>query len=415
MKTTGIISLAAIVFLSRWLAGAQIYDTNNDVVQIFAGSGTAGNLNGQGTLAMFRNPSQIVSDTSSNLFVLDTGNALLRKIAPDGTVSTFVGGGSGSLPGYGTSISFNGFDFGSMAIDRQNTIWITCRWNGSVGGVLWIGSDGYVEFLVYSGMSQSSGICVDSGNNLYYSTYSGNQVYRLSAYGTLTLFAGSGSGGSTDANGIYASFNLPTTLAADAAGNIYVWENGNHKMRRIDQEQNVTTVAGNGFSTDADGIGLNAQFGGIASMCVDNWGNVIMACGSSIRKMTAATNVVTMAGSFSQSSYANGSGALARFNGAIGVCLSQGMVFVADQSNQRIRFISFNPQPQPVTGANLAINTYSGVRITGLVGRTYQIQSSPNMTNWTTRTTLLLTASPYLWIDQIPISGSKFYRAFLLP
>jgi hypothetical protein len=423
MKIAGVISLTAIVLLSRWPAGAQIYDTNNDVVEIFAGSGMPGNLNGQGTLAMFNNPSQVVADTSSNLFVLDYNNLLVRKITPDGTVSTFVGGGTGSLPGYGTSISLNGWGsgggayFGSMAIDHQNTIWISCQlyiqpWTG---GMLRIGSDGYAEFLAYSGMSQNSGICVDSGTNLYYSTYSGNQVYRLSASGSLTLFAGSGSSGSTDANGVFASFNSPCNLTADAAGNIYVWDTGNNKIRRIDQSQNVTTIAGNGVSGNADGTGLNTEFSGIRSMCVDDWGNVIMACGSCIRKMTAATNVVTMAGSFSQTSYANGAGALARFNGAYGVCLSQGMVFVADQNNQRIRVISFNPQPQPVTGGNLAINTYAGVTITGLVGRTYQVQSSPNMTNWTTRATLLLNSSPYLWFDQNPVSGSKFYRAFLLP
>ena len=308
MKITGVISFAAIVVLSCSPAGAQIYDTNNDVVQIFAGSGTAGNLNGQGTLAMFNNPSQVVADTSSNLFILDNANYLVRKITPDGTVSTFVGGGSGGLPGYGT--------FGAMSIDHQNTIWISYYYGSTGGGMFRIGTNGYVEFLAYSGVSQYSAICVDSANNIYFSTGSGNQVYRLSTSGSLTLFAGSGSSGSTDANGNYASFNFNfnCALAADAAGNIYVWDSGNHKVRRIDQSQNVTTIAGNGLSTDADGIGLNAEFNWIGSMCVDDWGNVIMACWSSIRKMTAATNVVTMAGSFSQSSYANGAGALARFN-----------------------------------------------------------------------------------------------------
>ena len=414
MKTTRIISLAAIVVLSRWPAGAQIYDTNNDVVEILAGSGAGGFLNGQGTQAMFNNPSAVVPDASSNLFVLDNSNALIRKITPGGTVSTFVGGGNGSLPGYGTSVSLSGYSFGAMAIDNENTIWISCRAYGP-GGVLRIGSDGYVEFLAYGGLSQNSGVCADSGDNIYFSTYTGNQVYRLSATGSLTLFAGSGSGGSTDANGIYASFDFPTTLAADAAGNIYVWDSGNHKIRRIDQGQDVTTIAGNGGSTDADGTGFNAQFNSISAMCVDDWGNVIMACGSTIRKMTPATNVVTMAGSFSQSSYANGAGALARFYGASGVCLAQGMVFVADQSNQRIRFISFYPQPQPVTGASLAIKDYAGVTIAGSVGRTYQIQSSSNMTNWTTRATLLLNSSPYLWFDRNPVSGNEFYRAWLLP
>jgi sugar lactone lactonase YvrE len=397
-------------------AGAQIYDTNDDVTEIFAGSGTMGNLNAQGTLATFSSPSQVVADTSSNVYVADTVNYLIRKITTNGTVSTFVGGGSGSLPGSGTSVSLSYFNFGAMAIDSNNNIWISVTSGiGGGSGMLSIASNGYTEFLTYSGMSSSSGLCVDSGNNIYYSTYTGNQVYRISAQGVLSLLAGSGSAVSSDGNSIYASFYHPTALTADAADNIYVWDSGSHLIRRIDQGQNVTTIAGNGFSSDADGTGLSAQFNSIYSMCVDDSGNVIMACGSSIRKMSAATNVVTMAGSFSQSSYANGAGALARFSGASGVCLSQGMVFVADSGNQRIRQISFNPQPQPVTGANLALHTYPGVTITGMVGRTYQIQSSPNMTNWSTATTLLLPNSPYLWFDQSPVSGSKYYRALLLP
>jgi hypothetical protein len=88
---------------------------------------------------------------------------------------------------------------------------------------------------------------------------------------------------------------------------------------------------------------------------------------------------------------------------------------VADSGNNRIRQISFNPQPQVVSGANLNIGTFAGVTITGVVGRTYQIQSSPDMSTWTTVATVLLTSSPYLWIDQNPIAGNKFYQAVLLP
>jgi hypothetical protein len=416
MKTSFLPRLAWLLLAICWHADAQIYDTNDDVAEVFAGSGTVGSLNAQGTLAMFSTPSQVVADTSNNLYVVDTGNYLIRKITTDGTVSTFVGGGSGGLPGYGTSVSLSSINFGSMAIDSNNNIWISCNDPyGPGSGLLSIASNGYTEFLAYTGMSANSGVCVDSGNNIYYSTYSGGQIYRISSEGGLTLFAGSGSSASTDGNGIYASFYNPTTLAADAAKNIYVWDSGTDLMRRIDQSQNVATIAGNGFATDADGAGLNAQFRNINSMCVDDLGNVIMACGSSIRKMSAATNVATMAGSFSQNSYANGAGALARFNGASGVCLSQGMVFVADSGNQRIRQISFNPQPVLVSPPNLGIASYAGLTIAGLVGRTYQIQTSPDMTNWTIRATLLLTSSPYFWIDQNSESGSKFYRALLLP
>src|SRR5262249_11124761 len=250
-------------------------------------------------------------------------------------------------------------------------------------------------------------------NSIYY--IAGNQIYRISAQGVLTLFAGSTSSGSSDGNGIYASFSVPRALAADAANNVYVWDSGNYRIRRIDQSQNVTTIAGSGASASADGTGTNASFTSISSMFVDNWGNLIMACGSSIRKMSAATNVVTMAGSFSQSSYANGAGSLARFDGASGVCPSQGMVFVADWGNQSVRFIYFNPQPQSVTAANLMLRMYPGLTITGFVGRSYRIESSPDMNTWSPVTTILLTSSPYLWFDQAPSVQRKFYRAFLLP
>src|SRR5437667_4512014 len=81
---------------------AQNYDTNHPVVETFVGSGFYGYLDGQGTQTMFNNPWAVVADTSSNLFVLDFSNSRIRKVTPDGTVSTFASGGSGAIPGYGT-------------------------------------------------------------------------------------------------------------------------------------------------------------------------------------------------------------------------------------------------------------------------------------------------------------------------
>src|SRR5258705_8074912 len=85
-------------------ASAQTYDTNNIVVQTFAGSGFSGYVDGQGTQTMFNNPMAIVADSSSNLFVLDYANSRIRKITPDGTVSTFAGGGN-QTTGFGTNVS----------------------------------------------------------------------------------------------------------------------------------------------------------------------------------------------------------------------------------------------------------------------------------------------------------------------
>jgi len=419
MKNKILNGLGTIAVIFGLQVDAQNYDTNNEVVQTFAGSGFSGYVDGVGQLTMFNYPLMIAAASSSNLFVLDGGNSLIRKITPDGSVTTFAGGGAGGLPGYGTNVSLSLYisssASGAMVIDRANTLWITRMVN--TPALLSIRSDGYITFTNVTGIQQSSGLCVDSSNNIYYSSgmYGGNKIYRWRTNGVVEVFAGSGNTGAADGNGIFTSFNNPTALACDSANNIYVWDSYNSKIRRIDQSQNVTTIAGNGNSVSLDGTGLNTSLVNVSSMCVDNMGNIFMACGSCIRKMDAQTNLVTMAGSFSQNSYANGPGNIARFNGAYGICLSGGSICIADSNNERIRSITSNPSSQVVTGANLGIGTFPGITISGIVGRTYQIQSSSDMVTWTTQTTILLNSSPYLWIDQNLVRGNKYYRALLMP
>jgi hypothetical protein len=146
--------------------------------------------------------------------------------------------------------------------------------------------------------------------------------------------------------------------------------------------------------------------------------------GESIREIDVATNVTTLAGSFTQNGYVNGAGSIARFNGAgdEAICFSQSMIFTGDAFNQRIRSITKNPTTQTGSPASLQLKTYAAfqntyviLQLSGTLGRTYQIQSSPDMTTWTTRAALLLNPNPYLWIDQNPMSGNTFYRAVMLP
>jgi hypothetical protein len=421
MKHTKLILLLAIVALSRWRVDAQIYDTNNEVVSTFAGFGIPGYVDGQGQMTAFSSPNQIVSDTASNLYVWDSGNHLIRKLTPDATVSTLAGGGS-FFDGYGTNVSLAWGTAGSMAMDHSNTLWIVLiDGYGGNSYLLTIGTNGYVSFENggLTNLVTTSGICFDSANNLYYS--GGNRIYRYNpSNGSVQVIAGSGIFGNYDGPGpFFSAFSNPTALACDQADNLYIWDGGNATVRRIDQSQNVTTVAGNGYYyyPIADGVGTNATFNGVMSMFSDNTGNIYFVCGSCIRKMDAQTNVVTLAGTFNQypPGYANGPGDLARFNNASGGCFSQGMIFVADAGNNRIRNITFNSQSQVAPPASLQLNTYPGLQITGIIGRTYQIQSSPDLNTWTTTATLLLNSSPCLWIDQNPVSGNKYYRAVMLP
>src|SRR5476651_464017 len=114
--------ILTLVFLATCsTAFAQIYDTNNVTVTTFAGSAFSGYLDGVGQSTFWSSPTKITSDTSSNLFVWDSGNDRIRKIAPDGTVTTFAGGGAASLPAVGTDALLN-LTINSMTTIASNTI-----------------------------------------------------------------------------------------------------------------------------------------------------------------------------------------------------------------------------------------------------------------------------------------------------
>lgn len=403
MKT--LISGAFILTILIYQSHGQIYDTNGDFVQTFVGSGIPGYIDGQGQLTEFSGPSMVLADTLSNLFVWDSGNRLIRKVTSNGTVSTFVGGGN-QFEGYGTNVSLAvNSSIGPMAIDHANKLWFLGAYYGTTLLVS-VQTNGYVS--VENGnlpnISVGYGLCFDSSDTLYYS--GGNRIYR---YNPLTavadIFAGSGVSGHLDGNGIFTEFYGPGAIVADQADNLYVLD-ADGWIRRIDQAQNVISITNNFLGRP---------------MAVDNNGNIIAVGGggsvSYVCKQTVTTNVILFAGTllYSPGSYTNGPGYLARFNTPTWACLSQGSIFVADRDNHRIRQISFNPQPQIVSGANLGIGNYIGLTISGIVGRTYQIQTSPDMNSWSTKASILLTSSPYFWVDQNPIASNKFYRALLLP
>jgi hypothetical protein len=121
MKTKIILTVLSV--LSVWQTEAQIYDTNGDYVETFAGSGFTGHVDGIGQLTMFNNPNAIAADSFNNLFVLDGGSYLIRKITPSGTVTTFAGGGS-QMTGNGTNATIFYGGSSSIVMDHSNTLWI---------------------------------------------------------------------------------------------------------------------------------------------------------------------------------------------------------------------------------------------------------------------------------------------------
>jgi sugar lactone lactonase YvrE len=408
--------LALFILVAANGAIAQTYETNI-TVETFAGSGFYGYLDGVGALTMFYGPAALAADSHSNLFVADTTNVRIRKIAPDSTVTTFAGGGN-QIPGEGTNALLT---MGSLAMGLNDTIWMIgpgYSYSGPQAALYEITPNAIVTRDDFS--ITPSGICIDPSGIIYLSDSSANKIYRYNTNQLFELFAGSGNPGDVDGNGVFTSFNSPTAMSCDAAGNIYVFDSASRVLRKITPGRDVTTVAGNPalyyYGPDMDGAGTNAVFTTVSSMCMDNLGNLILACGSSVRKLSLSTsNVTTLAGSFTQTGYANGPGNLALFKGPAGVCFIKGTLYVSDSSNERIRTITSSQSAQPVSPANLLIGTYAGLQLIGTIGRSYRIESSTDLQTWTPETTFILTTSPYFWVDQKAMGAKKFYRSFLLP
>jgi len=157
---------------------------------------------------------------------------------------------------------------------------------------------------------------------------------------SVSTLAGDGSFGSRDGQGKSAQFYLPFGGGVDAAGNIYVADQGNNLIRKLSPGGLVATVAGNGTRGFADGNALEAQFSSPYDVAADASGNLYVTDGNRIRKISTAGIVSTIAGN-DTSAFADGPGAVAKFNSPAGITLdASGNIYVADQSNNRIRKIS---------------------------------------------------------------------------
>jgi hypothetical protein len=337
-------------------------------------AGSSGSTDATGSAARFNNPFGVSVDTAGNVFVADTNNHTIRKVTSAGVVTTLAGtaGSSGSTDATGSAARFK--QPVGVAVDTAGNVFVADFSNHTIRKVT---SAGVVTTLAGSAGSFGStdatgsaarfknpwGVTVDTAGNVFVGDYTNHLIRKVTSAGVVTTLAGTaGSSGSTDATGSAARFKQPIGVAVDTAGNIFVADNGNHTIRKVTSAGVVTTLAGSaGSFGSTDATGSAARFVFPRDVAVDTAGNVFVTDTGNltIRKVTSAGLVTTEAGLAGNTGSNNGLGSAARFSNPAGVALdTAGNVFVADSGNHIIRN-TVASAPATVTLSDLS-KTYTG-------------------------------------------------------
>ena len=285
-------------------------------------------------------------------------------------VGTLAGGSllGNAVDGTGTAASFN-FPEG-VAVDAAGNVYVADSSNSLIrkitpAGVVTTlaGTAGTIGFAdgpaATAKFWSPSGVAVDTAGNVYVADTNNNRIRKITPAGVVSTLAGSSTGASgfTDGTGSAASFNYPNDVALDTAGNLYVADWSNNAIRKITPGGVVSTVAGGGVWAvgSTNGAAASATFNAPRGVAVDTAGNVYVAdTGNHLIRKIAAGQVTTFAGSTLSGvfgGFANGTGTASMFDSPMDVAVDgAGNVYVSDVNNYLIRFITPNGMVTTLAG-----------------------------------------------------------------
>ena len=357
--------------------------TPSGTISTVVGNGTAG-FSGDGgpaTSAELNGPSGVAVDGAGNLFIADYSNNRVRKVTPSGTISTVAGNGTRGFSGDGGPATSAELDFPSgVAVDGAGNLFVGDQWNNRIrkvtpaGAISTVAGNGTAGFSGDGGPATSAelfrpgGGAVDGAGDLYIADMDNYRIRKVTPAGTISTVAGNGSLGFSGDGGPATSAELyqPTGVAVDGAGDIFIADNGNSRIRFVAPAGTINTVAGNGaagFGGDG-GQATSAEIDWPTGLAVDSGGDLFITDYSRLRVLTPMTS--TASSSYTISTVV-GNGTTA-FSGDGGPASSAalyepadvavdgaGNLYIADTFNYRIR---------KVTPAG-AISTVAGNGISG--------------------------------------------------
>ena len=316
-------SAGAVYIADTW--GDRIRKVSNGAITTVAGNGTSGfsGDNGPASSAQLYHPGAVAFDAAGNMYIADSGNNRIREVS-NGAITTVAGGGTA---GYGDGVAATAaqlnnpagvaFEAGALYIVDYGTNRIREVYNGAITTVAGGGTAGLWDGIPATSaeLSDPSGVAFDAAGNMYIADSGSGRIRKVSN-GAITTVAGSMNSAGFGGDGgpaVSAQLLTPKGVAFDAAGNMYIADSGNNRVRKVTSGV-ITTIAGNGTagSSGDGGLATGGTLNQPSGIALDSAGNVYVASGS-IRVLTPSANscLASAAPLFWSTSYLGGTGTIA--------------------------------------------------------------------------------------------------------
>jgi uncharacterized protein (TIGR03437 family) len=313
---------------------------------------------GPATAAELYLPASVALDAAGDLYIADTGTNRIRQVSPSGAIATVAGTGAASPGGEATPAPTTPLlTPTSVAVDQFGNLLIV---ETGAHRVRQVAADGLIRTIVGTGtaglgpdllpptqtqLRAPQGICLDRSGNLYVADTDNHRVLLVPAQGVVSTVAGNGAQGMAGDNGAapLAELNQPTACALDSAGNLYIADTYNHRIRKVDTTGAITTVAGNGAPGESgdEGPAQAASLNTPRGLAVDDNGNIYISDtgNSCIRQVTSDGLIHLIGGAATAGFSGDGGPALSAWLNTPGGILLDGSgdLYFADTNNNRVR------------------------------------------------------------------------------